>query len=148
MRTVLSSLKRLWATDIALTALMVFLLIYIFLVYPLGHFGSGRFVANLFFLLILVTGAITATRNRVFRTLVFSWSILALVLLAVSHWLPQDALLFLKNSLSLFFLVLLTLLILGQAFREGPTASHRITGAVAAYLLLGLIKKRKIEGMR
>jgi len=29
--------------------------------------------------------------------------------------------------------------ILGQAFREGPTTSHRITGAVAAYLLLGQI---------
>jgi hypothetical protein len=36
-------------------------------------------------------------------------------------------------------LVLLTSLILGQALREGPTTYHRITGAVAAYLFLGVI---------
>jgi len=35
--------------------------------------------------------------------------------------------------------VLLTSLILGQALREGPTTYHRITGAVAAYLFLGVI---------
>ncbi len=139
MRTVLSSLKRLWATDIALTALLFFLLIFIFLLYPLGQIGSVKLVTNLFFLLILITGAIAATRNRLFRTLVFSWSFFAFVLLGISHLFPQEALLLVKKSLSLFFLGLLTLLILGQAFREGPTTSHRITGSVAAYLLLGLI---------
>ncbi len=139
MRTIFSSLKRLWATDIALSALLVFLLIFIFFLYPLGQIGSLKVVANLFLVLILITGAIAATRSRLFRTLVFSWSFLALVLLAVSHWFPQEALLLVKKSLSLFLLGLLTLLILGQAFREGPTTSHRITGSVAAYLLLGLI---------
>ena len=33
------------------------------------------------------------------------------------------------NSLGLFFLVLLTSLILGKDLREGPTSSHRIMGA-------------------
>ena len=139
MRTILFSLRRLWVTDIALTTLLVFLLVYIFFIYPLGQIASVRLIANLFFLVILVTGAIAATGNRVFRTLVFSWSFLALVLLGVNHLFPHEAFLLARNSLSLFFLVLLTLFILGQAFREGPTTSHRITGAVAAYLLLGLI---------
>jgi len=139
MRTILFSLRRLWVTDIALTTLLVFLLVYIFFIYPLGQIASVRLITNLFFLVILVTGAIAATGNRVFRTLVFSWSFLALVLLGVNHLFPHEAFLLARNSLSLFFLVLLTLFILGQAFREGPTTSHRITGAVAAYLLLGLI---------
>ena len=50
-----------------------------------------------------------------------------------------EILIFVTNCLALFFLVLLTSLILGQIFREGPTTSHRIMGAVAAYLLIGMI---------
>jgi Zn-dependent protease with chaperone function len=139
MGRLLPYLKRLWATDIALTTLLIFLLIYIFLLFPTGQIGSVRVLANLFFSLILITGAIAATRNRVFRLLVLSWGLLAFVFLWVRHLFPHQALIFLTTCLSLFFLVLLALLILGQAFREGPTTSHRITGAVAVYLLLGLI---------
>ena len=35
-RRILPYLERLWATDIALTSILVFLLIYIFFLYPLG----------------------------------------------------------------------------------------------------------------
>ena len=139
MRTLLSSLRRLWATDMALTALLIFLLVHIFLLYPLGQMGTVRLVTTLFFSAILITGAMAATRNRVFRGFVFLWSVLTLAIFEIRHLFPYEVLLFVKNGLSLFFLVLLTLLILGQAFREGPTTSHRITGAVAVYLLLGLI---------
>jgi hypothetical protein len=46
---------------------------------------------------------------------------------------------FLANCLAVFFLLLLTFLILSQALRDGETTSRRIMGAVAAYLLLGII---------
>jgi len=39
--------------------------------------GSFRPLPLVFFSLILITGAIAASRNRVFRMLVFSWSLLA-----------------------------------------------------------------------
>lgn len=44
-----------------------------------------------------------------------------------------------SNGLVLVFLMLLASLILTQVFREGPTTSHRIMGAVAVYLILGVI---------
>jgi hypothetical protein len=132
-------LEQLWATDIALTTLLVSLLIYIFFIYPLGLIGSFRPLPSVLFSLILITGAITASRNRIFRTLVFSWGLLAFILLWVRYWFPHQTLIFVTNSLGLFFLVLLTSLILHQALREGPTTSHRIMGAVAAYLLIGMI---------
>ena len=101
MGRLLPYLKRLWATDIALTTLLIFLLIYIFLLFPTGQIGSVRVLANLFFSLILITGAIAATRNRVFRLLVLSWGLLAFVFLWVRHLFPHQALIFLTTCLSL-----------------------------------------------
>ena len=139
MKIRLAYLERLWTTDIALTTLLISLLIYFFFLYPLGLLGSFKPLPTAFFSLILITGAITAFRNRIFRTLVFSWGILSLILLWVRYWFPHQTLIFVTHCLGLFFLVLLTSLILNQALREGPTTYHRITGAVAAYLLIGII---------
>jgi hypothetical protein len=139
MRRILTYLERLWTTDIALTTLLISLLIYIFFIYPLGQIGSFRLLPTVFFSLILITGAITVSRNRIFRTLVFSWGILTFILLWVRYLFPYQTPIFVPYCLALFFLVLLTSLILGQALREGPTTSHRIMGAVAAYLLIGMI---------
>ena len=139
MRRIVSYLNQLWTTDIALTTLLISLLLYICFLYPLGQLGSFRLLPTVFFSFILITGAITVFRSRFFRTLVFSWGILAFILLWVRYLFPYQTLIFVANCLVLFFLVLLTSLILGQTFREGPTTSHRIMGAVAAYLLIGMI---------
>ena len=139
MRRILSYPDRLWTSDIALTTLLISLLTYIFFLYPLGQVGSFRLLPTVFFSLILITGAITVSRNRIFRTLVFSWGLLTFILMWVRYLFPHQTLIFVANCLGLFFLVLLTSLILGQALREGPTTYHRITGAVAAYLFLGVI---------
>jgi len=138
-RRILAYPDRLWTTDIALTTLLVSLFAYIFFAYPLGWIGTFRPGAAIFFSFILITGAITASRNRIFRTLVFSWGILAFVLLWVRHLFPSQGLNVMTNFLGLFYLLLLAFLILGQAFREGPTTTHRIMGAVAVYLLIGMV---------
>jgi len=139
MRRIMSYLSQLWVTDIALTVLLFFLLIHIFLSYSLGVFGSFRLGSTILFSAILITGTIVASRNRILRTLVFSWAILAFVFTWVKYWFPHQIFALIGNSLALVFLVLLTALILRQAFREGPTTFHRITGAVAAYLMVGLM---------
>ena len=141
MRRILPYLGRLWTTDVGLTTLLASLLIYIFLLFPLRGPPWVRLLSNIFFSLILIAGATTASRNRIFRMLVFSWGLLSFIFLwtwYLFHFRSQ-ALVFVNNGLALVFLVLLTILILSQVFREGPTTSHRIMGAVAAYLLLGVI---------
>jgi hypothetical protein len=138
MRRILLYLDRLWASDIALTTLLVFLLAYVFIIHPLAQVGSLKFLALVFFSVILISGAIAASSNRIFRTLVFSWSVLTFIFLWVKYFFPNTALVVADLCLTLAFLVLLLVLILGQMLREGPTTSHRVMGAVAAYLLLGL----------
>ena len=139
MKRILSHAERLWATDVGLTTLLASLLIYIFVLYPLAGPGWVRLLTNIFLSLILIAGAITVSRNRIFRTLVFSWGLLTFVFLWTWYLFPYQALVFVTNCLTLVFQVLLTFLILSQIFREGPPTSHRIMGAVAAYLLLGVI---------
>ncbi len=141
MRTSRTSayLERLWTTDVALTTLLVSLLIYVFLLYPLGLLGSFRPLPTAFFSLILISGAVLVSRNRILRTLVLSWCLLSFTFPWMRSLLPSRTFIFGANCLALFFLLLLTFLILGQALREGLTTSHRIMGAVAAYLLVGMI---------
>jgi hypothetical protein len=138
-RRVSPYLNQLWTTDVGLTTLLVSLLIYIFFLHPLAGPGWVRLLTNVFFSLILIAGAITVSRNRIFRTLVFSWGLLTFVFLWTWYLFPSQAIAFVNTCLALVFLGLLIFLILGQIFREGPTTSHRIMGAVAAYLLLGVI---------
>ncbi len=130
---------RLWKTDFALTTLLICLLAYIFFIYPLGGIGTFRPGAMIFFSFILISGAITASRNRIFRTLVFAWGLLTLTLLWAKHLFPHQNLGFITNCLGLFYLLLLACLILGQTFREGPTTTHRILGAVSVYLMIGMV---------
>ena len=139
MGRILPYLDRLWATDIALTMLLIVLLAYIFFLYPLGWIGSFRPLPTVFFSLICITGAITASRSRILRILVFSWCLLIFIVLWARYLFPHETLVFVGNCLALFFLVLLISLILGQCLRHGPTTSHRIMGAVAAYLLIGMV---------
>lgn len=140
MRRILSYLEQLWTTDVGLTTLLVSLLIYIFFLNLLGDPPKWmRLLTSVFLSLILIAGAITVSRNRIFRTLVYSWGLLTVIFLWTWYLFPYQTLLFVNNCLSLSFLVLLTFLILGQIFREGPTTSHRILGASAAYLILGVI---------
>ena len=138
-RRILNDIDRLWQKDIALTCLLVFLLMYIFFLYPLGQVGSFRPLTSAFFSLILISGAVAASGHRVFRTLVFSWGFLTFAFLWIKHLFPHQTFVFAADGLALFFLVLLTFFILNQVLREGETTSHRIMGAVAAYLLIGLL---------
>jgi hypothetical protein len=128
-----------WATDAALTMLLVFLLIFIFLLFPMGQIRFVKFLTNLVFSFILITGAVAAAKSRILKRLVLLWGIIAFIFIWIRHLFSHQALIFVTTCLSLAFLVLLAFLILGQTFREGPTTSHRIMGSVAVYLLLGLI---------
>ena len=139
MRRILPYLGRLWATDVGLSTLLVSLLVYIFFLHPLGEAPGVKFFTNIVFSIMLISGAITVSKNHIFRALVFSWGLLTFIFIWVRYLLPTPALVFVNTCLALVFLVLLTFLILGQIFREGPTTSHRIMGAAAAYLILGVM---------
>jgi hypothetical protein len=135
---VVSALRRFWADDRGLSVFLAALLIVGFVLPPLGPRGSERsLVGDVFHALLLVSGVQALGERKLARWVLMP---VALVTLAVDlgsravpvpeHWIRGTGLL----SLLLFLVV-----VLGQTLRSGPITFHRIQGAVAAYLLLGII---------
>lgn len=125
--------------DHSLTALLVFLCINLFVVQPLGRVeAGGRVFISVVFSLILVSGMGAAAKTRLTTAL---FAVIVGAGLTV-HWLRLSsggtALAAWDASVSLLFCSILSVVVLMQVFSDGPITSHRIQGAVAVYLLLGL----------
>jgi len=128
-----------WATDWSLTVLLVLLVGEIFII-PLAEFATwGRFAARAIFSLIIISGVIATVRNR--RIVVLA-ILLALGSLFVGWEGLERSNLYLQlfNNLdALLFLGFFVVLILRQVLRAGPITTRRVQGAVAIYLLLGMM---------
>jgi hypothetical protein len=134
------TLARFWRADWYLSFLLGMLLLVVFFLYPLsgrGPFGGVLF--QLFFSLILISGAALVANSR---------AALALALLlagatAAIGWFrlyaPSSRLTVLDTFLWIAFFSMLAGVIMVQVFREGRINFHRIQGAVCVYLLLGVI---------
>ena len=134
-----SRLAKPWAHERSLTAMLIFLLINVVVIYPLSAAGiGGHLVFGIGFGLLLVSGiAATATNTAVL--VVFS---IFAVVSAIIHWMryvdPTPALQLADISASLVSAALLSVILLVQVFREGEVTSARVQGAVAVYLLLAM----------
>lgn len=127
-------------SDHSLAALFFLLVVYSFVIYPLaGEDGRTGTSAALFFSLVLVVGVMATTKNQGARV--------GMMLLAgvafTSHWLhyfvrQHFVHIVSATAASVFFFVLIWLL-LARVFRRGGISIYRIYGALAAYILLGVL---------
>jgi hypothetical protein len=127
-------------TDASLTFLVVCLSVLLFVVYPLVEPGSAASrVADVLTSLVLASAAYAASDRR--GTKVFC-AVLAGVTL-VLHWsysvAPGHLTLTLRAASLMVFLSVVTGLVFYQVIRPGRVTGHRVLGAVAVYLMLGLI---------
>jgi hypothetical protein len=110
----------------------------IFVIPPLLSPGSGRrLAADVAAALLLISGVLALGERGLARTVLLPAAMLTLAV-DVTSWLrpvPQVWV----DATSLLSLVLFVVLVLWQTLRAGPVTLHRIQGAVAAYLLLGVI---------
>jgi hypothetical protein len=136
----LRNFLRFWSQEHSLTALLLVMIVDLFVLFPMT--GGGRVVdlgADLVFSLILLAGLRSMARRKTVRVF-FS---LFVVLSAVTHfaWKLFD-LNFLASWNSLFStLAVMGMLIvtLWMVYQDGPVTVHRIRGAIAAYLLIGVL---------
>lgn len=134
-----TQLARPWASEASLTALLIFLLINVCLIYPLSAAGiTGHLVFGIGFGLVLISG-IAATAHNTVAVVVFTTIAAAS---AVIHWVrfadPTPTLQLLDLGASLVSSAMLSAVVLIQVFREGEVTTHRVQGAVAVYLLLAM----------
>ena len=128
------ALRRFWESDPGLSVFLGLLILFLFVLPPLVEpERSGRsLVVDLGFSALLLAGVAALSIRPAVRAALF-----ALVLGATTvRWGPFS--IQATAAAGLVSVAAMALVVLAQTFRAGPVNVHRIQGAVAAYLLLGL----------
>lgn len=131
---------RYWSADPGLSALLLALVVTIFVLRPLiGPSVAGQALIEVWFAFVLLAGVWTVWRYRRQAILLT----VVIVIVELVRWLhrqmpaaglaPWEAL---SGAVAFGILVFL---VLNRVFRAGPITVQRIEGAVAVYLLFGLM---------
>lgn len=139
MKHLWTTFAQFWEGDRGLSVFLALLVIIVFVVPPLAPVKPlGRFIVDLVFSLLLIAGA-SAVSERRWPFALVSAAIVAALLVRWGSWLIHATDLTEARAWStMVSFGLFALVVLAQVFRRGPVTVHRIQGAVAAYLLLGL----------
>jgi hypothetical protein len=137
-RRTLSALADFWADDRGLSVFSVLLFVTAFVLPPLVPPGGGRRLAgDIVFAILLVSGVRALGERTLVRRVLMPTALTTLGVYLASGVLRVGEGWVLGASL--LSLLLLLGVILGLTLRSGPITYHRLQGAVAAYLLLGII---------
>ena len=133
-------MKRILTTDASLSFLLISLFGLLFVFYPLIDPGTGAgFLLDILTMFVLVSGAYTVSDRRGLLAVTLVMGVVAFAL----HWsvvaIPSRSMLALRIATMMVFLAIVTGAVLYKVLRKGRITFHRIQGAVAVYLMLGLI---------
>jgi hypothetical protein len=137
-RRLVAALTQFWADDKGLSVFSALLVFLVFVLPPLRPPGSGRGLAgDVAYALLLVSGVLALGERGPSRAVLMLVAVITIAMDLGSWVFPVPASWVLGTSL--VSLLVFLVVVLGQTLRRGPVTHHRILGAVAAYLLLGVI---------
>lgn len=129
-----------WESDWHLSFLLGLLLVLVFVLYPMGDGGSLiGILLQVFFSLILLSGVSMIASGYTLRLLAAALAIGTAAVGWVRVFAPSERLAIIGIAMWMVFLAMLVAMIMARVFSEGQINFHRIQGAVAVYLLLGVI---------
>lgn len=129
----------LFKSDKTLSVLLVILVALLFVVYPFVDVGGlGKYVIEVGLSLLLISGVFVVEQKN-FRRIALGLMVVTLATRWASYAAPSWDLLFVNTALGIVFFGFAIFVILGRVFAEGPVTAHRVQGAVAVYLLIGLV---------
>lgn len=132
--------NKFWSTDTSLSAFLIFLLLLIFVFYPLGELSvAGALFVEILFSLMLVSGVMSVSKSRPALVVMITLGCVALVTGLLALLYPNLVLFILKSFFVSSLVGALVVIILIEVFRDGRITFHRIEGAIAAYLLIGVL---------
>ena len=133
------SFSRFWETDQGLSLFLIMIVVIVFILPPLGSLGIfGRFIFDIFFSLLLISGiASMSGRGKTF-IIITGIAVIALVFRWTDSLIPSPTLYILNYIATITSVILFCMVILARVLKKGPITFHRIEGAIAVYLLLGL----------
>jgi voltage-gated potassium channel Kch len=131
--------RRFWVTDRGLSILLLLLVVLIFIVPVSGLTRTfSRLVIDALFTLLMVAGVVSVSRQRGAVIAVFCVAVAGLAVRWLGRLAPSDGMEIAIALSGVASVATLAYVVLTQVFRAGPVTSHRIMGAIAVYLLLGL----------
>jgi len=133
-------LSQFWRADWHLSFLLGLLLVLVFVLYPMSDGGPLiGVVLQAFFSLILLSGVTMIASGHTVRVLAAALAVGTATVGWVRVFAPSERLAVIGIAMWVVFFALLAAMILVRVFGEGRINFHRIQGAVAVYLLLGVI---------
>jgi hypothetical protein len=129
-----------WRADWHLSLLLGLLLVVVFVLYPVSDRGTlAGVLLQTFFSLILISGVPLVASSRMVRALAALLAVGTAAIGWIRFYALGGRLMALGVALWVVFFALLAGVILMRVFSAGEINFHRIQGAVAVYLLLGVI---------
>lgn len=127
-------------SDHGLAALLFFLVLYGFIIYPLaGQAGKTNTIAASSFSIVLLLGVLATTQHKGARMGMVALAGIALT----SHWLHflihEHVVQVISAAAAALFFGFLSILIMTSVFRSGGITIYRVYGAIAVYVLLGIL---------
>jgi hypothetical protein len=136
-------LSRIWAEDSGPYGLLILLFTTIFVLAPLFSARMvSSFILEIAFALILVAGAFNVSSRASVRGLALVLAVLSVAIGKLELPFSERAVVVADMVLSAGMLAAFTALMIKRFLVRGCEPAHRIAGAVAVYLLLGLIWTR------
>jgi hypothetical protein len=137
------TISRLWAVDSGPYGLLILLFATIFVLAPLLSARMvSPFIVEIAFALILVAGAFNVTSRATVRGLAVVLAVLSVFIGKLGLPFSEREVVAADMVLSEGMLAAFTVLMIKRFLVRGRKPAHRIAGAVAVYLLLGLIWAR------
>ena len=127
---------RFWTTEVGLTGVLVFLMLYLIASYLLDQYSVAKLFSLIFLSLFLISAALSVSERPIARLVFGVLALVALGFVWADYFFPAMGLRtwrVLADELTAGYLIVL---LLHHVFAEGSITYHRICGAVAVYLLL------------
>ena len=127
-----------WREDRSLSLVLALLVLNVFVTGPLGFAARLQEVSQMGFSFLILSGLAVVSRSR--RVLAIGAALLAANVTVgwLGRWLVVPWLGVAELVLSGLLVAAMIGVVLARSLRGGPVTAHRISGAVAAYLLCGL----------
>jgi hypothetical protein len=132
-------MRRFWIWDRGLSLFFALLIVFVFILPALGLVGPlGSLWRDIVFSALLAASALSLPDRRWMQWIVPPIAALALLMRWMLAAITTSDLAAWHDIATLITLALFAWVVAAQVYRSGPVTYHRIQGAVAVYLLLGL----------
>jgi len=118
--------------------IFLYILFFNFFLAPFVDSPFVRLLTSLLYSLLMIAGVVSMSRHTSIRLVSAAIACLAISLRWLKHIMPTPLIVKLGTLAIFIFMIMMTVVTLIKVFRQGRVTSHRVKGAIAAYLLFGM----------